>query len=123
MTRDKAATNDFMAHIGARIWVLRLERGLTMQSLAQSAECSAERINQIEMGRSAITTRIMVGLARALRVQPFDILNYNPQTDDLGYVIERMRHDPGALRLVRDKLERKRSSAGVRSGSSVPAEC
>ncbi|HRI68986.1 MAG TPA: hypothetical protein PK156_32370, partial [Polyangium sp.] len=47
----------------------------------------------------------VIGVARALRLQPFDLLNYDTQLDDLGYLIEMMRRDPKVLRLVRRRIK------------------
>ncbi len=47
----------------------------------------------------------VIGVGRALRLQPFDLLNYDTQLDDLGYLIEMMRRDPKVLRLVRRRIK------------------
>ena len=100
MARNRIVVSDFVAKIGARIRFLRFEQGLSMRKLAELAGCSAESILQFELGRTAMTTRTMRKLARALHVQPFDILNHDTQTDDVGYVVETMRHDASVARVV-----------------------
>lgn len=107
MPRRRVIIGDFMAHIGARIRVLRFERGLSMRALAKLSGCSQDCLVQIESGRSSITTRTMRKLAHALQVQPFDILNYDVHNDDVGYLVEKMRHDPAVLEFVRSKADRQ----------------
>jgi transcriptional regulator with XRE-family HTH domain len=123
MPRRRVIIGDLMAQIGARIRVLRFERGLSMRALAKLSGCSQDCLVQIENGRSSINTRTMRKLAHALRVQPFDILNYDVHHDDVGYLVEKMRHDPAVLEFVRSKADRKQLPPVLRSGSSVPAEC
>jgi hypothetical protein len=56
-------------------------------------------------------------LARALHVEPFDILNCDTQTNDLGWLLETMRHDASVVRLVHEKLEPIRRARAVRARS------
>jgi transcriptional regulator with XRE-family HTH domain len=123
MARGRLVISDFVAKVGARLRVLRYERGLSIRKLAELAECCVDSIVQIEMGRSSISTTTMQKLAQALKVEPFDLLNHDTQNDDLGYVIEKMRHDPEVLRFVSASIGRKQAKSGQRAGSSVPAEC
>lgn len=106
MPKQRYITEVLMTQVGARIRFLRLETGLSLRKLAQKAKCSADSIMQIELGRSAITGKMLQKLARGLNVQPFDLLNLDAQNNDLGYVIEKMRQDPEAFRIV---------TAGLRS--------
>lgn len=115
---DRVVKSDFMAKIGARVRVLRYERGFSIRKLADVSGVSAECILQVEMGRSGFTTNTLQKLARALRVEPFDILNHDPQTNDLGWMVEAMRRDPESVRKVLEDLEGKKP----RAGSSVPAQ-
>lgn len=117
MSRHRVVKSDLMAKIGARVQVLRLERGFSLRKLAQAADCSVDCIRQIEMGRSGFTTRILRRLAQGLNVEPFDILNHDTQTNDLGWVIEAIRRDPESMRRVIEGLK------GKKSHSSVPARC
>jgi len=112
MRRTRIIVSDFVAQIGARVRVLRFERGLSMLDLAKIAGCSPDGLMQIELGRSAMTIKTMRKLAHALGVRPFDILNHDTQTDDVGWFVETMRHDVNVLRFVRAKLEpRQRARA------------
>jgi hypothetical protein len=63
-----------------------------------------------KLRRLAITTETLRELARALHVQPFDMLNDDPHTNDLGWLIEAMRLDPNVLRLAKAKLAARTNS-------------
>ena len=115
MSRQCVVKSEFMAKIGARIRVLRLERGFTIRKLAAEAECSADCIVQIEMGRTGFTTRTLQKLAKGLHVKPFDILNHDTQTNDLGWLLEAMRRDPESARRIVEGI------TSTKSRSSVPA--
>jgi transcriptional regulator with XRE-family HTH domain len=106
MARERVVISDFVAKVGARLRVLRYERGLSLRKLAELAGCSAGGVMQIELGRSAPTTRTLGKLAEALSVQPFDILNYDSETDDLGWMMETMRREPECVRIVRARTKR-----------------
>ncbi len=118
MLRDKIVVNDFTSQIGARIRFLRLERGLPLWRLAKLAQISADSIMHIELGRSAINLQSIYKLARALNVQPFDLLNHDHDTSDLGWFVETMRHDVNVLRFVRAKLESRRRARVARVRAS-----
>ena len=93
-----------MSQIGVRIRFLRLETGLSLRSLAQKANCSTTAIMHIELGRSAISCKLLRNIARGLDVQPFDLLNVDTQNNDLGFVIEKMRQDPETRAKVNARL-------------------
>lgn len=120
MPRTKARNNKLATQVGARIHVLRMERGFTLRILAEAADCSLATVCNIESGISGGTTRILRRIARALRVELFDLFNVDTHTDDVGYVIERMRKDPDALRLAAKLLENPNALSKMRAGSSVP---
>ena len=115
MLRDKIVVSDFIAQIGARIRFLRLERGLPLWKLAKLAQSSADSIMHIELGRSAINLKTIDKLARALNVQPFDLLNHDTQTSDVGWLVETMRHDSNVLAFVRATLAPRRRARAARA--------
>jgi len=104
MAKRRLSTDVLMSQIGVRIRFLRLETGLSLRSLAQKANCSTTAIMHIELGRSAISSKLLRNIARGLDVQPFDLLNLDTQ-NDLGYVIEKMRQDPEAFRIVKTGIK------------------
>ena len=115
MLRDKIVVSDFTSQIGARIRFLRLERGLPLWKLAKLAQSRADSIMNIELGRSAINLQSIYKLARALNVQPFDLLNHDTQTNDLGWLVETMRHDARVLAFVRATVEPRRRARSARA--------
>jgi transcriptional regulator with XRE-family HTH domain len=105
MTQERLEDeSDILARVGARLRFLRNERGLSIGQLAKLARCSAETIEQLELGRLDITATTLHELARALQVEPRDILNHDPHTNDYGWLAEAIRTDPKMLRLVKAKL-------------------
>lgn len=112
--RARIVVSDFVAQIGARVRVLRFERGLSIRALAELAGCSPHGVMQIELGHAAMTLGTIHKLALALRVEPFDILNHDTQTDDVGSLVETMRHHPQLVRSIRAKLTpRRRTRAAL----------
>jgi transcriptional regulator with XRE-family HTH domain len=105
MGRDRVV-NDFAAQIAVRLRVLRFERGLSQRQLAELAGCSANSIVRFELGFTGMNARTMRKLARALRVEPFDILNHDTHTSDLGWLVEAMRTDPKLVSFMLAKLGR-----------------
>ena len=75
-----------------------------MRELAQKAKCSAAAIMRIELGRSAISGKLLRNIARGLDVQPFDLLNLDTHNNDLGYVIEKIRQRPETRAQVNAQL-------------------
>ena len=123
MSRAKSRNSKLATQVGARIHVLRMERGFSVRKLAEMAECSIQSICNVESGIHGGSTTTLRKIARALKVELFDLFNVDTQTDDLGYVVEKMRHDPSVLRLVLTKLDRSQLPPVLRSGSSAPASC
>jgi transcriptional regulator with XRE-family HTH domain len=115
--RARIIISDFVAQIGARVRVLRFERGLSIRALAELAGCSPHGIMQIELGYSAMTIGTIHKLALALHVEPFDILNHDTQTSHLGWLLETMRHDANVLSVIRAKLAPRRRTRAARARS------
>jgi transcriptional regulator with XRE-family HTH domain len=111
----RIVVRDFVVQIGARVRFLRFERGLSMTALAELAKCSPNGLMQIELGRHSMTIITMRKLARALDVRPFDILNHDTHTSDLGWLAETMRHDSNVLSFVRAKLKPRRRARAARA--------
>jgi transcriptional regulator with XRE-family HTH domain len=102
---NRIGAGDIAARVGARIESLRLERGFSLRKLAKMAECSISTVSFMESGLSSITVRTLQKIARALRVEPYDLLNHTPENDDIGYIIEKMRQNPATRKLVKKQLE------------------
>lgn len=114
MSRRRKVGSAFVTQVGARVRVLRYERGLTMDALAELSGCSVDGIRQIELGRSTMTIESARKLARALDVQPFDLLNYDPNTSDQTWFVETMRLHPNAVRPMLTKLRARRRGRAAR---------
>ena len=108
-------SREFAARVGARIQSLRRERGFSVRKFAEFAKCCASSIAHIERGRSSIQMRILRKFARALQVEPIDLLNVDPENNDIGYIFEKMRQDPATRTLVKEQLE----ASDVMAGRSV----
>lgn len=119
MGRDRIVVSDFVAKIGARVRFLRFERGLSMTALAELAGCSPDGLMQIELGRHSMTIITMRKLARALDVRPLDILNCDTQTNDLGWLLETMRHDASVVGCVLAKLGPRSSARAARAARAA----
>jgi transcriptional regulator with XRE-family HTH domain len=107
-------SSDLAVQVGARIQSLRLERGLSLRTVAEIAKCSPSTISLIERGRSSIHLRMLRKIARALHVKPFDLLNHTPENDDVGYIIEQMRRDWTTVATVKSLLKTLKVSARPR---------
>lgn len=104
MSRRKPLNRALLSQIGARIRFLRFERGLSQRKLAMLAECSIGNLCLLESGRSCSTVNTLRKIARALRVELFDILNTDTHDDDVGYLVEAMRHDKRLVHDVRSQM-------------------
>ena len=96
--------NAYATRVGARIQALRLERGLSLQHVAQSGGCSVSALASIEHGLAAMTTCTLNAIAKGIGVQPFDLINYEPDDDDIGFLLEKMRQHPECIKFIRAKV-------------------
>ena len=117
MARNGIVGSELAAQIAVRLRVLRFERGLSMRKLAELSGCSTDSIVRFESGRTAMNARTLRKLARALGVQPFDILNHDTSTNDFGWFVETMRHDPKLVHLMLAKLGPRGSARAARARS------
>lgn len=108
MPRRRVVISDFVAGVGARVRELRFERKLSIRKLAELSGCSAAGIMEIELGRSALTTRTLGKLATALGVKPADILNHAWETDDVGWLLETMRREAKWVKSLRARVKSPR---------------
>lgn len=72
---------------------IRLDRGLTLEQLADLAGISKGYLSQIETGRKTVNARRIEALARALRVHPSEIFadeTISKETKELLEVIEKL---------------------------------
>lgn len=68
------STEAFIQEFGERVRALRTKRGLTQERLADLAGMHFSAIGHIERASRSSTLQTVVKLARALRVQPRDLM-------------------------------------------------
>lgn len=88
------------AHVGARIRFLRRELGWSLKTLGELAESSATGLHAIETGQTAIRVDTLRRIARALHVEPFELLNHDTEIDDITYIVEKVRQDAAVRAMV-----------------------
>ncbi len=86
--------------VGARIRFLRLELGYSLEVLGKQAHMHASMLHGIEMGRTSTRVDTLRRIARALHVEPFELLNHDTEIDDVAYIVEKMRQDPDMVWMV-----------------------
>ena len=62
--------------IGVRIKSLRRGRGLTQEQVAERADLSVNYLSRIERGLENPTLETLLSLAKALKVEPFDLFTF-----------------------------------------------
>jgi DNA-binding XRE family transcriptional regulator len=72
---SRARDQDLAAAFGKRLRTLRLERGLTQEQLAETADLHPTFISNVERGYSAPTLYTLLHLAEALDVQPGQLVD------------------------------------------------
>lgn len=73
--------NDVLEQVGPRIKALRINRSLTLASIAESTGISISTLSRLETGQRKATLELLLPLANALSV-PLDDLVGAPQTGD-----------------------------------------
>jgi transcriptional regulator with XRE-family HTH domain len=73
---------DFYRDIGRVILRVREERGLTQEALAALVSLTRTSVTNIEKGRQRFLVHTLVDFARALGVQPSDLLPVPPPTPE-----------------------------------------
>jgi transcriptional regulator with XRE-family HTH domain len=74
---DRGAAADLTPEVGANLRRMRMQRGLSLERLAQASGVSRAMLCQIELSQSAPTINILWKIARALNV-PFSALIAEP---------------------------------------------
>ncbi|MDC3981409.1 MULTISPECIES: helix-turn-helix domain-containing protein [Polyangium] len=98
------------AKVGARIRALRLERGLSLQHVADVGQLSKGHLSSIEHGLAAITIETLVRIAQGLDLLPMDLLTF-PEDDERGRIADIIRTKIGKKELP--KLRRELSARGA----------
>ena len=103
------ARTDSKSNFHGRLAVLRKERGLTQQALADRVECHVQQLKRYEAGSSQPTLEVIRKLATALSVTSDQLLfgkDERGPDDDLRLQFEAIsRFDDDEKRVVRSVLE------------------
>jgi hypothetical protein len=51
-----------------------------------------------------MTTSTLYAIAKGLNVQPFDLLNHDPDDSDVGFLLEAMRQHPECVAIVNAQI-------------------
>ncbi len=85
--------------IGARIKYLRRGRGLTQEQIAERTGLSVNYLSRIERGLENPTLDTLLGLAKALKVEPLDLFTFDHEADSkrlrrvLAHLVSEARDD------------------------------
>jgi transcriptional regulator with XRE-family HTH domain len=66
-----------MRLIGERVRQLRLRAGLSQEALANETDISRSYVAEVEAGRRNISIVLICEIARALQVEPFQLLRFD----------------------------------------------
>jgi transcriptional regulator with XRE-family HTH domain len=89
----------FVERLGARIKRLRLERGLSVNTLAGATKVKRQTLYNIEAGRAAPSIDHLSRLARALKCEELDLLLL-PDVHARHAVAELLRGRPASMALT-----------------------
>ena len=102
---------DIKRAVGRRIKIVRQRSGLTQDQLAEQVGLSPKYISGIERGVENPTMDILIRLAKALEVEPYDLFLFGESEENekgLRKGIERMvrEADRGKLQLYFDVMRK-----------------
>ena len=69
--------------MGPRIRELRMERGMTLDELAQLADISASHLSRLERGQTAPSFRVAAEIARHIGVKPSELATIQREQSDV----------------------------------------
>ena len=84
LTVEGALARDFLSQVGARIRVLRTERSLTVQQLADRSMISRRLMTQIELGQANPSLVTVTRIARQLGTEFTNLLGGPPTESPIG---------------------------------------
>jgi hypothetical protein len=73
-----------------------------LRDIALAIACANAQLRP-RVGKFAFDTHLP--RTRAQQVEPIDLLNVDPENNDIGYIFEKMRQDPATRTLVKEQLE------------------
>ena len=69
--------------MGPRIRELRIERGMTLDELARSANISASHLSRLERGQTAPSFKVAADIARHIGVKPSELATIQREQSDV----------------------------------------
>ena len=67
------AEADFLKRIGRNIKTIREKKGITQKELADLCDFEKPSMNRLEAGRTNVTAKTLLKIAKALHVDPSDL--------------------------------------------------
>ena len=104
MLRQEYAEDSLVVRVGMRIRKLRMEQGTSLRDFGKKARVHPFHVMAIELGQLAANTKTLRAISKALGVAPLDLLNHDPENDDMGYIVEMMRMQPDCIAKIRNKV-------------------
>ena len=92
-------------HVGQRVRLLRMARGLSQKDLADRVGVSFQQLQKYERGANRVSASKLYDLARALAAHPADFFDALPAAGDDAWTAEARRltvlaQEPQAARLL-----------------------
>ncbi len=100
MLRQQYQDDSLVIRVGIRIRKLRMEQGVSLRDFGKRAGLHPFHVMAIELGQLACNTKTLRAIANALGVAPLDLLNYDPENDDMGRIVELMRKNPDCVQKI-----------------------
>ena len=91
------ALKDINIEVGARIKAKRLAQKLTREDLAQLSGYTANFIQEVERGRSGLSSESIRAISMALKV-PADTLLFGGVSEEYAYILQRLKEVPSQKR-------------------------
>lgn len=73
---------------------------MSLRDFGKHAGVHPFHVMAIELGQLATTTKTLRAIAKALGVAPLDLLNHDPENDDMGHIVELMRKRPDCVQKI-----------------------
>lgn len=105
MLRRQYEEDSLVFRVGMRIRKLRNEQGVSLRDFGKLSGVHPFHVMAIELGQLAANTKTLRSIANALGVAPLDLLNHDPENDDMGHLIELMRKDPEYVQKIKLKVQ------------------
>lgn len=104
MLRRQYEENSLVFRVGMRIRKLRNEQGFSLRDFGKLSGVHPFHVMAIELGQLAANTKTLRSIANALGVAPLDLLNHDPENDDMGHLVELMRKQPDYVQKIKLKV-------------------